>query len=375
VPYIVNLSPHVFSPLGSVIFEACLAGERKMQMKKDEVAEIVDLCRKIDEMAYRAYEEFARSAKVDDLRKFWLDMAEDEKSHIDFWIRVQALADEMPLPPVFDHPAKVKAELETIMPKAAVILARGRELPGRGDAFLTAYRLEFYVLHPAFETLFHLLRDLAGPPNPEDAYEAHINRLLAMIASHREDTLEMELLGEALQHLWQENRNLARQASQDLLTGLLNRRGFLSMAIQLAYLAQRQGTTAGVMMLDIDQFKKLNDTHGHPQGDRVLQAIGQIIQSKIRKADLGGRYGGEEFIVLMPDTDERAVVTIAERIRQAVEAAKPEGIEVTLSIGVAAGRLDSDAERELQKLIGRADTNLYRAKEKGRNFVWADSNE
>lgn len=346
-----------------------------MPMKKDEVAEIVDLCRKIDEMAYRAYEEFARSAETDDLRKFWLDMAEDERSHIDFWKRVQALADEIPLPPVFENPAKVKAELETIVPKATAILARGRESSGRGDAFLTAYRLEFYVLHPAFGTLFHLLRDLVGPPHPQDEYEGHINRLLAMIASHREDTPEMELLAEALQHLWQENKNLAKQASQDLLTGLLNRRGFISMATQLAYLAQRQGTTVGVMMLDIDQFKKLNDTHGHLQGDRVLQAIGRIIQSKIRKADLGGRYGGDEFIVLMPDTDEDAVVAIAERIRQGVAAANQEGIEVTLSIGVAAGRLGPDAERELQKLINRADANLYRAKEKGRNFVWADSKE
>jgi diguanylate cyclase (GGDEF)-like protein len=344
-------------------------------MKKDEVAEIVGLCRTIDEMAYQAYGEFARSAKGDDLRKFWLDMSEDERSHIDFWKRVETMADEMPLPPVFDNPEKVKAEMEMIVPKATAILARSREVMGRGDAILTAYRLEFYLLHPAFETLFHLLRELAGPPNPQDEYERHINRLLAMIASRQEDTPEMELLAEALQHLWQENKNLAKQASQDLLTGLLSRRGFLSMATQLGYLAQRQRTTVGVMMLDIDQFKKLNDTHGHPQGDRVLQAIGRIIQSKIRKADLGGRYGGEEFIVLMPDTDEGAVVTIAERIRQAVAGAKPEGIEVTLSIGVASGRLDSDADRELQKLISRADTNLYKAKEKGRNFVWADSME
>jgi diguanylate cyclase (GGDEF)-like protein len=344
-------------------------------MKNDEVAEIVDLCRKIDEMAYRAYGQFARSAKANDLRKFWLDMAEDEKSHIDFWRRARALADEMPLPPVFDHPAKVKADLETILPKATALLARGRKVAGRNDSFLTAYRLEFYVLHPAFGTLFRLLRDLAGPPNPEDAYEAHINRLLAMIVSHRGDSPEMDLLAEALHHLWRESRNLAKEASQDPLTGLLNRRGFFPMAVQLVFLAQRQQTTVGVMMMDIDQFKEVNDTHGHLQGDRVLQNIGRIIQAKIRKADLGGRYGGEEFIVLMPDTDERAVVAIAERIRGAVAAARPEGIEVTLSIGVAAGKIDADADRELQRLISRADANLYRAKEKGRNFVWADGKE
>jgi len=227
--------------------------------------------------------------------------------------------------------------------------------------------MEFYLLHPAFEVLFNLLGPLAGGTNPEDEYETHIAKFIDMFSKYCHVTPELELLSETLQRLWKENKKLALQSTHDDLTEILNRRGFFTLSIQFAYLAQRSKSTLAIIMIDLDHFKSINDNYGHLVGDRILKDTAGIIKQELRTSDIVGRYGGEEFIVLLPETKSGATANIAEKIRKAIEKNPPEGIPVTVSIGFAEGVMDQLVREEYMQLIKKADKALYIAKNGGRN--------
>jgi diguanylate cyclase (GGDEF)-like protein len=155
----------------------------------------------------------------------------------------------------------------------------------------------------------------------------------------------------------------------DSLTGLLNRRYFNELSEKEATRSRRHGLRFAVLMLDIDHFKRVNDTFGHPVGDMVIKALAQICNKALRPHDILARYGGEEFILTLPHTDEEGASVVAERIRQAaqeIELATPTGpVRFTVSIGISINTKDLPFEQ----LVGRADEALYKAKEGGRNRV------
>jgi diguanylate cyclase (GGDEF)-like protein len=149
---------------------------------------------------------------------------------------------------------------------------------------------------------------------------------------------------------------------QDHLTGLLNRRSLQMQMEKCVEAAKRYGESFSVIMLDIDHFKQYNDTHGHVEGDRLLVELAGILLHKMRNADYVFRYGGEEFLVILPETDSGKAYEAAERLRIAMEAEAG----VTISLGVATYRKDA---HDSSSLIERADVLLYRAKQNGRNRV------
>jgi len=163
---------------------------------------------------------------------------------------------------------------------------------------------------------------------------------------------------------------LQRMATTDALTGLPNRRRLMEgMALEVAR-AERSGRPLSLALLDIDRFKSINDTHGHPAGDAVLQAVADELRKVTRAGDLLGRFGGEEFAIVMPETNLKQARWACERLRKAVANRTmhyPDGTvgRVTISSGVAllAG------EEGCDHLISRADGALYRAKEEGRDLV------
>jgi diguanylate cyclase (GGDEF)-like protein len=161
-------------------------------------------------------------------------------------------------------------------------------------------------------------------------------------------------------------RVLRDAASVDDLTGLLNRRGFFAAAHQLVALQARKQEPVSVLMLDLDNFKSINDRFGHPLGDEVLRAFANALTNNLRAADVIGRFGGEEFVVILGGNLADATAA-AERVRRTFEAVGRvvAGREVgaTVSIGVASGGID------VASLIASADAALYRAKSNGRNRV------
>ncbi len=331
--------------------------------------QIVKICLTIDRIAQQAYYLLGTITPDRRMKEFWLEMSEEENMHIAFWLRFKDLAEKWNLPDVFENPEEIIYELESIIPKAEKLLERCKKQKDLISSITLAYRLEFYLLHPAFEVLFHFLGSAVGAPNPEDTYEQHINKIIEMLNRNAETTPELELLGETLQRLWQENKKLAHQVSTDSLTNVLNRRGFFTMATQMAHLAHRQGTTSGIMMMDIDDFKHVNDTYGHQTGDIVLKNVAQVIKTTSRVSDIIGRYGGEEFCVFVPDVEAGTLFEMAERIREAVLNSKPNNIPVTISIGTVYGKISINAPEDLYKMLQQADENLYTAKNEGKNRV------
>jgi diguanylate cyclase (GGDEF)-like protein len=164
-------------------------------------------------------------------------------------------------------------------------------------------------------------------------------------------------------------RNLAlsqTRALTDGLTGLPNRRSIDDTLKRMAAHAGRTSTPLGVVLLDLDHFKQVNDLFGHEKGDEVLAAVGVAITGNLRASDFAGRFGGEEFILLLPDTDRDGAVTLAENMRQAIAGLEVAGVSrpITASLGVAA--LPEDAP-EPTLLLRAADRALYLAKSRGRN--------
>lgn len=166
-------------------------------------------------------------------------------------------------------------------------------------------------------------------------------------------------------------KELLAQANRDFLTEVANRRHFFTLGQHELARAARYASSTALLMLDIDHFKTVNDTHGHAAGDAVLKAVAQLCKKALREIDILGRIGGEEFAILLPQTPGPMAHDVAERIRAAVqEASIPvgpngESIRVTVSIGVSAQM----AEATLDEMLHRADTALYQAKHSGRNKV------
>ena len=177
--------------------------------------------------------------------------------------------------------------------------------------------------------------------------------------------VEKKRLKDANKRLLHELESLSRT---DALTGVANRRAFDEALPREIARARRQRDGLGVVMLDIDHFKNINDTHGHQGGDEILASLARVVGSVLREGDQVYRYGGEEFVVILPCADERGVLQAAERIVAAVAAAPMRvgktSIPVTTSAG-AASLMSSDKSGE--SLIGRADAAVYEAKHTGRN--------
>jgi diguanylate cyclase (GGDEF)-like protein len=162
---------------------------------------------------------------------------------------------------------------------------------------------------------------------------------------------------------------LRREASRDGLTSLWNRKAILSILERELLRAERDRQSVGLIMIDVDHFKKINDTRGHAAGDAVLRIIATGIAAMVRPYDSVGRIGGEEFLIVAPNCDLGRAWELAERVRVHVDScsimAGGSAVRVSLSLGVAT----SGASAELEKLLHSADTALYEAKNAGRNRV------
>jgi diguanylate cyclase (GGDEF)-like protein len=166
------------------------------------------------------------------------------------------------------------------------------------------------------------------------------------------------------------NARLQELATLDALTNVYNRRHFLELAHKEFARARRYQTLLSVIMLDVDHFKRINDSHGHAGGDEVLKALAQICRREIREIDVFGRLGGEEFAICLPGTPLRDAQQVAERLRCAIATAtvpvESAQATFTVSLGVAEFR---DEDKDFAALLRRADLALYEAKEMGRNRV------
>ncbi|MBD2256480.1 PleD family two-component system response regulator [Pseudanabaena sp. FACHB-2040] len=175
-----------------------------------------------------------------------------------------------------------------------------------------------------------------------------------------------------LKHTFSELRTalveMERLAKTDGLTGLLNRRYLFEAATQELSRAQRYGRAFSVLMVDIDHFKRINDTYGHPVGDVVIQTVASVLTEALREVDLIGRYGGEEFSIILPETPLQKATEVAERIREMINSlpipAGSENLHITVSTGISGCE---GGVQSIDEIFHQADKALYQAKSAGRN--------
>ncbi len=333
---------------------------------------ITSLCLEIDKKASDIYRHLSRKLSDVPTAVFFKDMAKEELGHVAFWAKFSESPHQCLAPYLFEDADKVVEELKERLVKATKISNSITDDVTAAQAFFIAYKLEFYLLHPAFESIFQHCDMIPSGNLPAVDYDNHIYRFVNALKEHATESPELELIGEMLGSLWIENKKLSKKSVTDDLTQILNRRGFFNAVVPLSYVALRSGVDVGVLMCDLDHFKKINDTLGHQKGDDLLLHVAWMIKESVRKSDVVARYGGEEFIVFLPEVRRDAVVEVAEKIRRAVEERTKPTTPVTVSIGISSGQFGSDdVEKELEGHVKYADDNLYKAKNTGRNRVVA----
>lgn len=193
-------------------------------------------------------------------------------------------------------------------------------------------------------------------------------RVRTAVLRKRESDLEQEVQ-QRTRELLVANKQLLLLATQDPLTGILNRRCFIEKAEGELERLHRNPGVLSLLLLDIDHFKSINDTYGHAAGDEIIRTVARRIESQLRTTDVLARYGGEEFVVLLPSTSITQAQTLAERLRACIADEQIPfengSTRVTISLGVA----ESNGSEKLQYILGEADAALYRAKGAGRNRV------
>lgn len=202
----------------------------------------------------------------------------------------------------------------------------------------------------------------------------HKEELLARVSTHLDLKDAKDIIKRQVEELEKKNEELYQNSITDRLTGVSNRLFLLDFLNREFSKARRKETPLSCIILDIDHFKKVNDSYGHLAGDRILAETAKLINSEVRNEDVFGRYGGEEFLLILPDTTMDEARKVGEKVRTAVESNtvlfEGKELKITISLGLAE-YLNSESANEDQ-LIGSADTALYSAKKSGRNRLVAN---
>jgi diguanylate cyclase (GGDEF)-like protein len=302
-------------------------------------------------------------------KEFWTELSNDENRHIHCWELLLEKAEGYLFPDLFENPYLIKHELEALVLRLNETKQYYANKKDLNSALLIALHIEYFMLHPAFRILLDYLISVTGNAAVKEEYERHLNKILNAPALLGVNSPDIELLTETIERFWNENKALSLQALSDPLTGLNNRRGFLKMILPLLHLAKRESRSIGVLVIDIDNFKYINDRYGHPAGDKILHAFATMLKNSVRASDVVGRYGGEEFIILLSAVDISHVFSLAERIRTTIQDRTKDETPITISIGVAYGIIENAPEDDIHHLINSADISLRNAKNNGRNRV------
>lgn len=338
-------------------------------MADDILHEIIDACLSMERKAAEIFRIFAAHAERDDARRFWETVATETRHHSALFERLRPSEGGEAVPLIVYKPAETREELEMIGRSIDEQLARYQESPTPEAACLLGFRLQLFLLHPAFASLCRMTKDVTGEDANDTGYGIYLRRFIDGVGACGLASAETELLGEALFRLWNEARQLAAQSHLDALTGVLTRAAFFRAVSTLAHAAQRNGSNAAVMLIDLDYFKLLGENYGHQTGDRILQVVADTIASHLRRSDVVGRYDGDEFIVYLSPVEPASLRGVAENLRARIEEASARIVPVTACVGVAQGVLDNDVDKGLEELVRKADECLMQAKYTGKNKV------
>jgi diguanylate cyclase (GGDEF)-like protein len=335
----------------------------------ETLLKIVDICIRLEKVAYESYKSLA-SADIDEgIAHFFGSMAEEELEHIGFWESTRELVISGSMEDILEDEEKFLNDLEGTYIVAITLKEKLDSASDVRDIFQFAFYLETYLMRPAFATIFGFVKNVSNIKNPIDSYQTHLEKFIREFERQHIDSVELTSIANIIFLLYKENIELSKLSYLDVLSGLLNRRGLFSTMHTVAHLIQRDKKSCGVIMLDIDNFKMINDQYGHQMGDQVISSVGSIIRACIRGSDIAGRFGGEEFVIMLPDVSEVNLVQIAENIRKRVSSEFKDRIPITLSAGCAYAKNIIDPDTDVDRLVKMADSKMYISKREGKDRV------
>ncbi len=332
---------------------------------------ILELCVELDTNAAATYAALAAVCSDEEVKVTFQRMGTEEISHVGWWTELLEAWQQGLVPDVADESTilgrlrELAEEIEMLLPTDFAILSTDEMLD-------LAAHLEFFMLDPVYGELLDLVNPGSSTEHHE-AYSRHVMRLVTCIESRHSRTDLAHFLARVLARSFSDQQRLATLAMHDPLTGLYNRRGFYGYVRQWASWSTRYGRPLGVLLVDIDRFKSINDTFGHPRGDDALRAVSAALCQAVRTSDVVGRYGGDEFAILAPETDAEELVLLMNRIADVVrETPFPTGeSDVRLSVSVGGSLAEGAVPVTPEQLLAAADHSLYEAKAAGRDRAGA----
>ena len=332
--------------------------------------DILENCVRLDTFAYRTYSRLADAAEAG-LKETLQVLAREERMHAEWWEELLRAWDAGLLPDIVTDSAVVADELDrryeelrTVVPDDVTGLSP-RELLG------LAARLEFYMLLPVFGELIDLVEP-GQARRRHSAYRHHLETLTRAIDDIGDHDPLVAFLADVLRRVADDNRALSSHATRDALTGLRNRRSLDGHLRQWLAWSSRYGRPLGVLLVDLDEFKPVNDRFGHAAGDETLRAAASVMEASVRGSDMVARYGGDEFVVVAPESGVAEIESLASRVLGAmrdVEIETEKGVvRPTVSVG-AAVLMPGMAAPTPEGLLSAADQSLYGAKKAGRDRV------
>lgn len=337
-----------------------------------EFSEILKLCLHLDLEVFNFYSKLEGASSEPALRSLWGKVAGVKKQRVLFWEKALPLAEQNLLPGVFEDSNDIKDKLDKLNLKIGELLANICDLSNKYEILSIAYKLELHMMNSPLAAMFNLVRTIKGANIADGEYESPMMAFITGLLVRGEKIPQsVEFLGETFLQLLHDNKRLAVESDMDVLTGIYNRRGFFNAVNPILHLTYRKKINVVMIIADIDDFKDINFTYGHLGGDEALKYVASVMSSSIRKSDIIGRYGGEEFIIYSDCSDLSSETILAERIRKNVEMKTEDalGFRITVSLGVASGQVGQAVENDIMSLVKKADDNLFRAKFAGKNKV------
>lgn len=339
-----------------------------MATTTDSMLRILNSCVQIDTMAAGLYGLMA-SATVDaHLAELFTAMEKDERQHLAWWLDLSERWSASQLAAPFLDPDDTARQLAAVVEEIQTSVPADLSGLTERDMLLVATKVEYFALEPSISELIGLV---GGEVDGQEQYDEHLERLMVAIEEYGyvDDALSAFLV-RVLRRAWHNSSTLASVALKDGLSGLYNRRALTTLLEQTLATAVRYSEPLSVLMIDIDDFKSVNDGFGHAVGDKALVAVADVLRESTRSADMVARFGGDEFVIVAPKTGRAGAELLAERIEAAIGRTRimPEGPSVSLSIGVAVLEASKDVGLvTADQILRTADTGLYRAKEQGKN--------
>lgn len=327
----------------------------------------LERCAVLDGVARDAYRAFAGAADDPDLAALFARLADHEAAQVERWSELlgaweRGLVPESPdALEIETRVDSLTSELSDLVPSDVASLTVDRLLR------LSAH-LEFCLLDASFAEL----AELAGTRQARehrDLRRARALELAEAIERHGDDASLSRFLASVLRRASEDQRLIAELETRDPLTGTYNRRGVTGQVGHWLSWAARYKTSLAVILVDVDHLKRINDVHGHDAGDRALKHIADVLAAETRASDIVGRYSGDEFLVIAPETGREDLAALLQRIVTAVaeESVALPGGEVRVTASAGGAWVERGRECTSEQLIAAADRSLSSAKQSGRD--------